>query len=108
MRINNDCITSYVNSYFPNISYLLISITLITGFTSNNLVAQTCSDLSDVPAPVIHLSSVEDYEPGGQWFTRYRIPVTNWEDFPSVLFTPSPDLPPCGTNTSAQRTWVEI
>jgi hypothetical protein len=40
--------------------------------------------------------------------TRYRLGVDNWQEFSDDLFAPSPDLPPCGSNTNASRTWVDI
>jgi hypothetical protein len=39
---------------------------------------------------------------------EYDLHVTNYTDFPDALFAASPDLPPCGANTSASRTWVDI
>jgi hypothetical protein len=40
--------------------------------------------------------------------TRCALSVTNWADFSDDFFVASPDLPPCGLNTSASRTWVDI
>ncbi len=34
--------------------------------------------------------------------------VVNWNAYSPVLFVPSPNLPPCGLNPSASRTWVDI
>ena len=34
--------------------------------------------------------------------------VQNASAFPAELFEPAPDLPPCGSNTNASRTWVDI
>jgi hypothetical protein len=51
---------------------------------------------------------VEPFSAGGQAFVRYRLDVTNRAAFPADLFTASPGLPPCGTNTKAARTWVDI
>ena len=39
---------------------------------------------------------------------NYKLSVANWRDFPESLFVPSPQLPPCGLNAQASRTWVEI
>jgi hypothetical protein len=38
----------------------------------------------------------------------FRLVVTNASGFHDSLFVPSPDLPPCGSNTQSSRTWVEI
>lgn len=41
-------------------------------------------------------------------FTRYKLAVTNWRQFPDALFALAPDLPACGLNTNAARSWVDI
>jgi hypothetical protein len=40
--------------------------------------------------------------------TQYTFEIVNRADFPDELFTASPDLPPCGKNTNASRTWINI
>lgn len=62
-------------------------------------------DLSD---PQLEIEGTEDYEANGQQWTRYLLDVVNWADFPDVLFEPAPDLPPCGENPNAARSWVRI
>ena len=57
-----------------------------------------------LPAPVLTLAG-QSVETGG---TRYRLSVTNWSSYPGALFTAAPDLPPCGLNANASRTWVDI
>ena len=39
---------------------------------------------------------------------NYRLGVSNWSDFPESLFVRSPELPACGLNRQASRTWVDI
>jgi hypothetical protein len=39
---------------------------------------------------------------------NYELEVVNREDFDNELFVPSPALPPCGRNTNASRTWINI
>ena len=34
--------------------------------------------------------------------------VVNWNAYSPALFVPSPNLPPCGLNPAASRTWVDI
>ena len=58
----------------------------------------------DLPAPALELESVT-VESG---FARFELNVTNYAHFPDALFAPAPDLPACGLNTSASRTWVDI
>ena len=62
----------------------------------------------DLPAPSLALKGTEDYEVNGQRYTRYWLTVTNRFDFPGELFQPAPDLPPCGLNSNAARTWLDI
>lgn len=63
---------------------------------------------ANLPNPQIQITGTEDYEAGGNAWTRYRISVTNRAAYPDSLFDAAPDLPPCGTNTSASRTWVDL
>lgn len=60
------------------------------------------------PTPVLAFVGTESYSVQGNPFTRYRLSVTNRAVYPDSLFLPSPDLPPCGQNPSASRTWVDI
>ena len=58
----------------------------------------------NLPAPVLELelASVDGS------FARFELNVPNYAEFPDALFTPAPDLPECGLNTSASRTWIDI
>jgi hypothetical protein len=60
------------------------------------------------PAPVLQSTGTESYSVQGNAFTRYKLSVSNRASYPNSLFRPSPDLPPCGQNASAARTWVDI
>jgi putative hemolysin len=62
----------------------------------------------DLPAPKLAVTGTEEYEAGGQQWTRYWMSVTNRSAFPDELFELAPDLPPCGLNKNASRTWVDI
>jgi len=62
----------------------------------------------NLPPPQLVLTGTEDYVAGGREFVRYRLLVNNWNFYPQELFEPAPDLPPCGANTEASRTWVDI
>ncbi len=44
----------------------------------------------------------------GNKFMQYTIAVSNWQILNDKLFVPSPDLPPCGSNTNSSRSWVDI
>ena len=67
---------------------------------------QTCHP--DLPAPELVVAGKEDRVIGGSEYTRYELLVTNWNLYPAELFEAAPDLQPCGTNTEASRTWVDI
>ena len=60
------------------------------------------------PSPQLTFTGTENYTVRGNAFTRYGLSVANRADYPNSLFRPSPDLPPCGSNQYASRTWVDI
>ena len=62
----------------------------------------------DLPSPDLIVTGREDYSIDGQEYTWYWLSVTNWDEFPDELFEAAPDLPPCGQNPEAARTWVDI
>ncbi|HVS80876.1 MAG TPA: hypothetical protein VHE60_04015 [Pyrinomonadaceae bacterium] len=61
-----------------------------------------------LPNPVLYLMGQESFSTGGKQFIRYNYDVLNKADYPSELFAAAPALPPCGKNTKASRTWVDI
>ena len=61
-----------------------------------------------MPKPVLHFDGTEQYQTGGKTLIRYKLSVTNYAAFDAALFAPSPNLPPCGTNTNSARAWVDI
>jgi hypothetical protein len=61
-----------------------------------------------LPNPVLVLSTIEAYQAGGKNFLRYKYLVDNSSAYPDSLFASAPNLPPCGRNTKASRTWVDI
>ncbi|HSP62405.1 MAG TPA: hypothetical protein VLQ90_05415 [Pyrinomonadaceae bacterium] len=61
-----------------------------------------------LPNPVLYLMGTEAYHANGKDFIRYRYDVLNKTDYPADLFAAAPALPPCGANTKASRTWVDI
>ena len=61
-----------------------------------------------LPNPVLYFLGPELYETGGKQFIRYSYDVANKDEYPDELFAASPNLPPCGSNTKAARTWVDI
>ena len=61
-----------------------------------------------LPNPVLSFMGMENYEANGRQWTRYWYEVANRADYPNELFAAAPELPPCGTNTQASRTWVDF
>jgi hypothetical protein len=61
-----------------------------------------------LPNPVLFLQRMEYVKTGGKEFTRYYLGVDNSSAYPDAMFAASPSLPPCGQNTKASRTWVDV
>jgi hypothetical protein len=61
-----------------------------------------------LPNPVLYLMGTEVFSTGGKQFIRYKYDVLNKADYPADFFAAAPALPPCGANTKASRTWVDI
>ena len=60
----------------------------------------------NLPSPQILYSRKESIE--GSARDRHWIGISNWADYPDELFASAPDLPPCGSNQNASRTWVQV
>jgi hypothetical protein len=60
------------------------------------------------PNPVLVLTGEESYSAGGKNWVRHRYDVLNKDQFPAEMFAAAPDLPPCGSNTNASRSWVDF
>lgn len=76
-------------------------------------VATVTINLNDLPETIPNPILVFDHkEVGtnylGEAVDRYRFTVSNWSAYPVSMFVARPDLPPCGLNTSASRTWVDF
>jgi|SRR5882672_3495288 len=61
-----------------------------------------------LPNPVLYLMVTEGFQQGGKHYIRYEYDVLNKDSYPDSMFAASPALPPCGANTKASRTWVDI
>ncbi|NJO63198.1 MAG: hypothetical protein HC836_34755 [Richelia sp. RM2_1_2] len=61
-----------------------------------------------LPSPKLTFVGKEPYTVRGKQFYRYKLAVTNSDVYPDNLFSPAPNLPPCGNNTNSSRTWVNI
>ena len=72
------------------------------------LATQTSSAAPALPNPVLFLIGQERVVINGKNMIRYTYDVLNKDEYPADLFAAAPRLPPCGTNTKAARTWVDI
>lgn len=69
---------------------------------------QTGATAPPPPNPMLVFVGAEALETSGQQKIRYRFEVSNNSQFPNEMFAAAPDLPPCGANTRASRTWVDL
>lgn len=86
---------------FKRLSLLLFAMAMFFG-------ASGVARAQKVPNPVLYLLRLETFEQGGKTFIRYRYDVDNKSAYPAPMFAAAPGLPPCGANTKASRTWVDI
>jgi len=69
---------------------------------------QRAASAPALPNPVLYLVGPEAFQANGQSFIRYKYDVFNKDQYPADMFAASPNLPPCGKNTKASRTWVDF
>ena len=74
----------------------------------NAVVTMGQASAPPAPNPILIFMGQEPYQASGKTYIRYQYAVFNQDAFPNTLFAASPSLPPCGTNTRASRTWVEL
>lgn len=90
-----------------------IALVFVIGiFTATPALAQTPSSekaaTPNLPNPHLEFVGQEPYEVNGAKGTRYKLGVTNRASIPDSLWQQAPNLPACGKNENAARTWVEI
>ena len=61
-----------------------------------------------LPNPILYMTSSEIYEAGGRTWVRHRYDVFNKQAYPAEMFAAAPNLPPCGLNANASRTWIHF
>ena len=81
----------------------LLIVTLALAFAAKTTVAQ-----QRLPNPTLVFLGQEYVEAEGKKLIRYHFEIANRDRYPAELFTAAPDLPPCGQNAKASRTWVDI
>jgi hypothetical protein len=72
------------------------------------LTTQSVASAPVLPNPVLYFLGPEYVEISGKQMIRYRYDVLNKDLYPDDMFAKSPSLPPCGANTQAARTWVDL
>jgi hypothetical protein len=72
------------------------------------LIGHLASRNAPLPNPQLVFTGTENYQANGQRWTSYNLSVSNRRAYPAELFAAAPQLPPCGLNTNASRTWVNI
>jgi hypothetical protein len=78
-------------------------------FVGTTVQLMTGTDAIDLPVPELVFAGTEGYtDASNNSGTRVLLDVANWGQYPAALFTPASDLLPCGLNTDAARTWVDI
>lgn len=83
--------------------------TLLAVFTLTLVLAvQGVASAPVLPNPVLYFLGPEYVTISGKQWIRYRYDVANKDQYPDDMFVKSPSLPPCGTNTQAARTWVDL
>jgi hypothetical protein len=81
---------------------VLLPLILVVSITERSAGAPA------LPNPVLYLTSIEPHQAGGKQYIRYEYDVFNKDAYPADFFAASPNLPPCGKNTKAARTWVDV
>ncbi len=70
--------------------------------------AAAAAQTAPLPNPLLYLTGQEYYSTASGHFVRYRYDVLNKDAYPAAMFAPAPNLPPCGRNSNASRTWVDV
>lgn len=83
-------------------------LVLLIGTAVSLMPTTTSQATPTLPNPVLYFTGAEYFTTGGKQYTRYRYMVDNFAAYPDSLFAASPSLPPCGANTRASRTWVDL
>ncbi len=81
------------------------NLILLTTVAGNGL---NFTQTGPVRSPVLVFNGSEPVKEGRKELMRYKYFVENAADFPNELFAAAPSLPPCGANTKASRTWVDV
>lgn len=81
---------------------------ILLAMTFAVVLATSSSAAPPLPNPVLLFMGQEHVVVNGKNMIRYTYDVFNKDEYPAELFAAAPRLPPCGSNTKAARTWVDI
>lgn len=88
-----------------NIKRVLVLVAfVVTCFSATRPTASA----PPVPNPVLYLLRTDEFQQGGKTYVRYYFDVLNKDQYPAAMFAAAPNLPPCGKNTKASRTWIDF
>lgn len=88
--------------FFPQRSLLAVTTLILI------LAVQGAASAPALPNPILYFVGQEFLTINGKEVTRYNFDVLNKSDYPDDLFAASPNLPACGSNAKAARTWVDF
>jgi hypothetical protein len=88
---------------FARKNSVLAVVTFVLVLASQGLAAAPV-----LPNPVLYFLGAEYVVINGKQITRYHFDVLNKDQYPDDMFAASPALPPCGSNTKAARTWIDM
>ena len=86
-------------------SLLFVPALIVISFVNQTATAAPALAL---PNPILYLTGTEAYQASGKQYIRYTYDVFNKSAYPADMFAAAPALPPCGKNTKASRTWVDV
>src|SRR3954466_8209878 len=84
------------------------ALTLRAGIVAAAMVAGTGPAQAAPPNPILYLTGDEYYTANGHNWVRHQYDVFNKDQYPAAMFAAAPALPPCGSNTTSSRSWVDF
>jgi len=88
-------------------SLMFVPALIVISFL-NQTAAAVSGPAPPLPNPILYLTGTELFQQGSKQFIRYSFDVFNKSAYPADMFAAAPALPPCGKNTKASRTWVDV
>ena len=86
----------------------LLSLVSIFVLLTSQVASAPAKPKPKPKVPLLYFTGAESFDQDGKHLIRYRYDVSNKYHYRPELFAAAPNLPPCGTNTNASRTWVDL